>query len=331
MRYFGSKAAVADEVMRMVTSRAPAGGTFCDAFGGVGTIGSAAKRVGLDVHSGDQLRFAVCFQVARVGLSAFPPFSSMRSLGLLGAQGVEEHLATLEGCDGWLVDEYARARGFFTEANARLIERCRQEIGRWKARGLLSVNEHAHLIASLIAASDRVANTAGTYYAHLKQWDRKALNRFCFKLLVPSPGIPGEVHLGEALALVGRRDYDVVYLDPPYNRRRYGSYYHLPETLAIGDEPHVKGSSGIPRRHQPDSPFYSSSRATSALADLVDRAGCDLLVLHYADGGLISRNDAREILAARGHVEEVELSALGYSTSAGKRRVGSHFVFLSRA
>lgn len=40
---------------------------------------------------------------------------------------------------------------------------------------------------------------------------------------------------------------DVVYLDPPYNRRDYGANYHVLETLARGDTPEVKGVTGLPK------------------------------------------------------------------------------------
>ena len=33
---------------------------------------------------------------------------------------------------------------------------------------------------------------------------------------------------------------DTVYLDPPYTKRQYASYYHIPETIAYHDEPKVE-------------------------------------------------------------------------------------------
>lgn len=39
--------------------------------------------------------------------------------------------------------------------------------------------------------------------------------------------------------------HDLVYLDPPYTKRQYASYYHILETVALGDEPEVKGVAGL--------------------------------------------------------------------------------------
>ena len=38
---------------------------------------------------------------------------------------------------------------------------------------------------------------------------------------------------------------DTVYLDPPYTKRQYAAYYHILETISLGDEPIVEGICGI--------------------------------------------------------------------------------------
>lgn len=331
MRYFGSKTSVADALLTELARRGATGGTFCDAFGGLGTVGAAAKQRGFRVHSGDQLRFAYCFQVARIGLSGLPPFRRLRS-DFAGARAVEAHLQSLDGSDGWLVDEFAERRRFFTRDNAARVERCRQQIWSWTHADVLSPREHALLVASLVDSMDRVANTAGTYYAYLKHWHRKALRPFRFSLLVPQRGIPGHPRLADALELVGSGAFDVVYLDPPYNARRYGGYYHLPETIALGDEPIARGLAGVSERPQPQSAFYSATTATSAFETLVSAAECRHLVFHYTTGGLITLENAREILKRhRGNIDEVKLRAPGYSTRPARRRQVEHHLFISHA
>src|SRR6185436_6043411 len=110
---------------------------------------------------------------------------------------------------------------------------CRIRINQWCRNNWVTQNQRAVLLASLINSMDRVANTAGTYYAYLKSWHRKALKPFRFELVRSSRG-PQKGHciLADANTLVGSREYDILYLDPPFNERCYSSYYHLPESLA---------------------------------------------------------------------------------------------------
>jgi adenine-specific DNA-methyltransferase len=327
VRYFGSKASVVDDVLRLISARRPTG-ELCDPFGGVATVGAAAKREGYVVTSGDQLAFAHAFQVARVVAQRRPAFSGLRKLSLQGSTAVEHHLASLPGCDGWLVQHYARERGFFTITNARRIEAVRQEVITWLAQRLITTREAKILRASLIRSADSVANTAGTYYAYLKSWHRKALRPFVFSLISPTPGARGcRAQVLDANELATARSWDVLYLDPPFNDRRYGGYYHLPESLALGHEFEVRGQAGIPVRDVPASPFYSPTKATAALRTLVHEADYELLALHYAANGVIPLDVIRRELRRIGRVTEHVLRSRGYTTQPRAREV-IHHLFL---
>ena len=206
-------------------------------------MGSHFKAKGYRVCVGDHHTFAHTYQVASIVASRTPSFRGVRkALGLATAQEVVGHLQHARGRRGWILREYSELRRFFTRENAMRIEACRRAIREWHRCGLLGPTEHAVLRASLIDSADKVANTAGTYYAYLKNWHRKALRPFQFELIQPTCGQAGCTAVRtEALALAGTRKWDVLYLDPPYNSRRYDAYYHLPETLALDTEPRVSG------------------------------------------------------------------------------------------
>ncbi|HEY4428993.1 MAG TPA: hypothetical protein VGN08_12380, partial [Solirubrobacteraceae bacterium] len=146
----------------------------------------AAKERGFRSVCGDHLAFAHAFQVARVESQRLPRFAGLRGKGLNGAEEVREALDRGSPADGWLVREYAMKRRFFAAANAGKIEAARQRIIGWRRERLLTAREHAVLLASLINSADRVANTAGTYYSHLKHWDRKALLPWRFDWVFPA-------------------------------------------------------------------------------------------------------------------------------------------------
>ena len=117
------------------------------------------------------------------------------------------------------------------------------------------------------------------------------------------------------------RPYDVVYLDPPYNRRDYGSYYHLPEAIVAAPRPKPLGRSGRSADRIPSSRFCSRRWAEPALIDLVRKARARVLVVHYSDDGLVKPARLREILGGLGRVTVHCADALGYSTGPGTRRV----------
>jgi adenine-specific DNA-methyltransferase len=328
LRYIGSKASVVDALYD-VAIRKSGIGSMCDPFGGMGIVGSYFKARGFSVTTGDHLTAPYCFQTASIGLQRQLSFSKVRNaLDLADVASLVHHLNGLQGIDGWLVREYSARRPCFTERNAKHIEACRKVIGRWNRRNLLTANEHRVLLASLINSMDRVANTAGTYYAFLKSWQRKALLPFEFRLLKPTPGRnKGKAVLADALTLVGEQAYDLLYLDPPYNTRRYSRYYHLPETIARSETPPSNGMSGVPQRERPSSAFNDPKKALIALEELLSVARFRLLMFHYSDDGIIKPKDVLSLLRSYGRTERHALDALGYSTTLHTRRTVPHILY----
>jgi hypothetical protein len=88
-------------------------------------------------------------------------------------------------------------------------------------------------------------------------------------------------------------DIGVVYADPPYTRDHYSRFYHILETIALGDEPAVsmvrrggreRVSRGIYRAERYQSPFCIRSEAPDAFKELFGQiSGKGLpLVLSYS-------------------------------------------------
>ena len=186
-------------------------------------------------------------------------------------------------------------------------------------------------MASLIDSMDKVANTAGTYYAHLKTFTRKALKPFHYKLLPPTHGPIGTAIRSDALGLVQRATYDILYLDPPYNERDYSAYYHLPETMASGRAVDLSGSCGMPRALRRKSRFTKPREVHSALSELLDASRFRLLVFHYSDDGLLSPSELLALLRPLGRVQKRSLGALGYRTTHGERSTAHTLYLVSHA
>ncbi|OQJ48532.1 hypothetical protein B5P19_09900 [Clavibacter sepedonicus] len=91
-----------------------------------------------------------------------------------------------------------------------------------------------------------------------------------------------------------KRNTSVIYADPPYTRDHYSRFYHVLETIALGDDPGVAsapGSSspsrGLYRKERHQSPFSIRSQASKAFEDLFSLARQKeaAIVLSYSPQG----------------------------------------------
>jgi adenine-specific DNA-methyltransferase len=333
MRYFGSKSSTVEAVVDLALDGMRIR-SAADAFGGLGTIGAALRRRNVHVTTCDILSMPHAFQHARVVCSSVPRYLSVRrNLGLDSREAMLNHLLQRRNPRSWIVTEFAKERMFFTMDNAVRIAGAWDEICRWNKSGWLSTSERAHLVASLIDAVDACANTAGTYYAHLKRWDRKALRPFSLSLLPVSPGLPrGQALRGDALDTLREREFDLLYLDPPYNDRDYARYYHLPESLAKLRRPRTNPDSlaGLPKTIGVESAQFRRATKLDYLQSLLTHVGWKRVVVQYCDDAFIPLPDLRDCLSEQGIMREYEINALGYTTTSRKRRSRHHVFIVDR-
>lgn len=328
-RYLGSKAATSASISRIVGSTSTL--TAADAFGGIGTIGAAFKEQGLQVTSCDVLDFPHAFQVARIECSRTPSFSKVRNQ--YGDKSVEElrfRLMQATQSTSWFEREFSEKRMFFSAQNAKHIAGAWRTIRKWEGEGLLSRRERAFLVASHLNSMDAVANTAGTYYAFLKSLDRKARKPFEFSWIKPSVGkYCGSALRGDALDLLAGKTFDLLYLDPPYNKRNYAAYYHLPEALAGLRPVRLNGSSisGQPKAIDQRGVNIRNAASLAYNEDLIKAVGWKTLIVHYCDKALIPLHDLRTMLRRYGKVREETINAWGYTNQPGSRAI-LHNVFV---
>lgn len=329
-RYFGSKQTSAQQVAQLATCGF-SGTTAADAFGGLGTIGAVLKGSGFKVTTCDVLQMPNAFQHARIVCQGRPRFTRLRGhTGLQTVSDILQHLDSRSARRSWLVKEFSTERQFFTQDNAARIAGAWNTIKRWNEGGLLTESERKFLLASFLNSMDACANTAGTYYAHLKQWHRKALRPFRMQWLPVQEGTAGgQAIIGDALDRLRGRSFDLLYLDPPYNSRDYSRYYHLPESLASLQRPDTNplSASGVPLQMLDASPLIRKSAEAAYLQELILAVHWKRLVVQYCDGSHIPMEELRAILRAVGKVQEHILPALGYTTST-KKRQHAHYVFI---
>lgn len=308
--------------------------TIADAFGGLGNIGAEFKKRGHVVTTCDLLLFPHTFQHVRIACQRRPSFQKLKTaLRTTKDDDLVKILNTSNQISEWFINEYSVNRFFFTADNAKRISSAWSKIRQWNENGLLSDNERKFLIASLLNSADAVANTAGTYYAYLKNWGRKPLKSFDFKWLEITKGsIGGTTLQGDALTCLKGKSFDMLYLDPPYNARDYSRYYHLPETLAGLKEIEIDQSSkaGLPINRPNDGESIRAAMKLSYIKQLIESISWKRLIVQYADGAYIPLDEFEDLLTSYGSLTVSQVDVLGYHTKNGSRKQ-AHHVFIVNA
>lgn len=328
MRYLGSKTMLLGHIEQLTNEYKK--GIFCDPFGGIGTVGAFMKRKGFQVITGDILNFAHYFQCVLIVFDDKNNFFHlMQYLHLRSLDELEAYLSNITQSDGWLIQEYALERQFFSTDNASHIQACIECIEKWYTESLINEKERIILLASLIDSFDKIANTAGTYYAYLKNLYRKAKKPFRFSLLHPIEGPVGFAYKMDANDLVRQKKCDILYLDPPYNSRNYARYYHLPENVSMGIVPKPKGKSGVSQFQQKNS-AYNGRKATEAFKELIQSADAKCIIFHYTDSGLIDMDEAKTALQKKGsRFEEYYFDCRKYTTIKATMNCKHHIMKVS--
>jgi adenine-specific DNA-methyltransferase len=310
VRYIGNKTKLVPFLLGTLGELGLSPGVACDPFAGTASVGHALKTAGWRVHCGDLLAVSYAYQVARVELDRTPSFpgtlaggsSSRRSvsysavLRVLGASSpragfITEHY-TPGGTDG-----REHGRMYYTPENGAAIDTIRDRIEEWHAADLIDEPRKQLLLATLIQAADRVANTTGVYASFVKSWQPNATRPL--RLTPLRPAVPPSAAARGCSAYHGRAEdlvrqtgaVDLLYLDPPYNERQYPGYYHLPELLAQGwyPPPQIRGKTGLIPDGDLRSDWCRRGRCEAALHSLLDVADARHVLLSYNDEGLLPR------------------------------------------
>ncbi len=293
IKYIGSKRLLVDHIAELI-GRLPHARTVLDLFSGTARVGRALKQRGYRVTANDHTsyawRLAQCYVAADAERWQQP------------AERLLRELASLPGKAGYFTETFCIASRYFQPKNGERIDAIREEIGRLS----LPPELEAIALVALMEAADRVDSTVGLQMAYLKQWAARAYNDL--DLRVPEL-VPGE---GRALQLDAREcaeragEYDVVYLDPPYNQHKYMNNYHVWESLVRWDKPEFYGVAckRVDCREY-SSAFNSKAKIKPAMAELVAALRARYLIVSFNDEGYLSESDLQEVLCARGTVQGI--------------------------
>jgi adenine-specific DNA-methyltransferase len=350
VRYIGNKTKLLPAIERVLEERGIAPpGVFLDVFSGTAAVARRMKALGWRVVANDHLvcaatqaraaieparspelaRLLVRPEVRRFidsdegrrALEASPPPPEAQTRSELErVRPLRAAIAYLnaraEPRDGLIFRQYsqggAAGRLFFTSDVGRKIDGVRAAIDEWRDAGAIDRTEEPVLRAALIDAADRCANISGTYGAFLKKWQPNARAPLVLRASHVIAGKGSRVHCRDGNELVGEIDCDVLYIDPPYNRRQYAKNYHVLEVIAelasVADEASyeatIYGKTGLRDFEGRRSAYCladargGSSPCERAFADLVARARAEHIIISYNEEGILSREALGGALAA---------------------------------
>lgn len=311
MNYIGSKQTLLPFIDEIITITAGNNiTTFTDGFAGTGVVSKyfSTRYPKAIIYASDLQAYSTYVTIARLGCGA-----SYRHILDFCAE-----LDRLEGIEGFIFKTYASNDVmYFTPKNAKKCDAIRQKIEEWFQMGTINYSEYACLIGILIENVDKVANTTSVYGAFLKKYKDSALKEF---RMIPFNfedfrHDSFNIRQGDVVEYIKQLKYfpglqlkgnHVLYLDPPYNERQYASYYHVLETIALYDNPEVKGVTRIRDWSKQKSKWCSKKTAKEELETLIREAPQNHIYLSYNNEGILSFDEIKEIFEKYGEYSVFE-------------------------
>ena len=305
IKYLGSKRRLVP-VLAELLQRSGAR-TALDLFTGTTRVAQAFKQCGATVTAVDTARYSEVFARTWIETDASSLTPSDR------AELADEiaRLDALPGEAGYVTETFCRSARFFQPHNGERIDAIRQAIaddhaGTWREPILLT---------SLLLAADRVDSTVGIQMAFVKQWSPRSYKTMRLEVPELLPGT-GQAVRGDAVELAaGLGEFDLAYLDPPYNQHRYFTNYHVWETLVAWDHPEHYGVAckRVDARDESTKSVFNRKRdMPDALRSTIASVRANTVVVSYNDESWVTLEELCDMCAVHGPVEVLSFESRRY-------------------
>lgn len=303
IKYLGSKRRLVPTLGDIAASVIHAT-TALDLFTGTTRVAQELKRRGLVTTAVDTATYSEVFAQCYIETDA-------REVDRVELTDALRQLSGLPGKAGYFTETFCVQSRYFQPFNGERVDVIRDTIeSDYKGTPLYPI-----LLTSLIEAADRVDSTVGLQMAYVKDWAPRSFQ--ALELRMPEL-IEGTGHgiRGDACGLVNELgDFDVAYLDPPYNQHRYFTNYHIWETLVRWDAPQTYGVAckRIDSRDESTKSVFNARREMpEALRRVVEDVRCRVLILSYNDEAWVTREELAEMCSNREFVELLAFDSKRY-------------------
>jgi adenine-specific DNA-methyltransferase len=302
IKYIGSKRRLVPVLGDMLGSSGAE--TVLDLFTGTTRVAQEFKRRGAHVTTVDTARYSEIFSQCHIQTDA----------SLVNKDDLREalqYLNSLPGKPGYFTDTFCIKSRYFQPFNGERVDAIRDCIeAEFKNSDLFPI-----LLTSLIDAADRVDSTTGLQMAYVKTWAPRSFN--ALELRQPELFVgPGKAIRGDATqAVKSLGEFDLAYLDPPYNQHRYFTNYHIWETLVAWDAPEHYGVACKridSRDAETKSVFNRKREMPIALRELIQSVQARVVVLSYNDESWATRDELIEWCSCHGYVEFLAFDSKRY-------------------
>ena len=284
LNYIGSKKTLINTLDRVLSKYITKDSIFGDLCSGTGIVSQFVKyKYGCSIISNDLQEYSKIITEAKM--------NSYDEKEIKIISECFEMLNNEKLIKGFFYENYKNK--YFTSNNCKKIDTIRQCIDKLKISNKIKI----YLLASLISTADKKSNCAGVYGSYLKKIKKSAQG----DIILTELPIVKESKENKYISYTGDLfekqitdiKYTVIYIDPPYNNRQYGSNYHILETMAKYDNPEIKGKTGL--RLYDKSDFCYKSKIKKMFESLKNKLTFETLIISYSSEGLMNIFDIIEI------------------------------------
>lgn len=330
-----------------------------DVFSGSGIVSRFLKSYASSITTNDLETYAKIISSCYLSNKSSINFDELEKIHSELVKSTTNEISICElnnSCPGFVSELYAPKdednvqfgeRCFYTPYNAKYIDIIRQKI-----TDEVPAELQKFFIAPLLSEVSVHANTAGIFKGFYKNSrtgkgqfggnGKNALERIKGKIELPLPifsnfECPSYIFQEDANTLIldetlynhlPEKEFDLAYIDPPYNQHPYGSNYFMLNLIANYQRPDcekISRVSGIPKDWNRSS-FNRKRDAAESFTNLVSSLRAKYLMVSFNSEGYISKNEMINILEKVGTVTVLDIS---YNAFKGSRNLKNRDIYVS--